>query len=131
MLPTNYIILLVEDFESLMNVQIGILNELGYEKIHKAVNGVEAWKVLEDLYQKEDEIMCIISDWNMPEMDGLELLQKVRSDERFKKLPFFMLTSETDKKDILLAVESGVTNYVVKPATREVLEEKFKRFKLD
>lgn len=129
MLPLDYSILLVEDFESLMLVQTGILNDLGYQNIQTATNGVQAWNMLEKLYQTENEIKCIISDWNMPEMDGHELLKKVRGDKRFEVLPFFMLTSETDKKDILLAIESGVTNYVVKPATHEVLEQKFKRFK--
>lgn len=129
MLPLDYSILLVEDFESLMLVQTGILNELGYKNIQTAKNGIEAWDKLEELFQTENEIKCIVSDWNMPEMNGLDLLKKVRADDRFKKLPFFMLTSETDKKDILLAIENGVTNYVVKPATYDVLEQKFKRFK--
>ena len=129
MLPLDYSILLVEDFESLMIVQTGILNELGYDSIQTATNGVEAWAKLEELFQTNNEIKCIVSDWNMPEMDGLELLKRVRADERFKKLPFFMLTSETGKKDILSAIESGVTNYVVKPATFDVLEDKFKRYK--
>ncbi|MDA9792979.1 response regulator [Bacteriovoracaceae bacterium] len=131
MLPLSYRILLVEDFLSLMTVQTGILGDLGYDKIETAVNGIDAWNKLEELFETNNKIECIVSDWNMPEMDGFELLKKVKADSRFKDLPFYMLTSETDKKDILRAIENGVTNYIVKPATFEVLQEKFKRFKVE
>jgi two-component system, chemotaxis family, chemotaxis protein CheY len=131
MLPLSYRILLVEDFLSLMSVQTGILNDLGYDKVETAVNGILAWNKLEELFDTNNQIECIVSDWNMPEMDGFELLKKVKADSRFKNLPFFMLTSETGKKDILRAIENGVTNYIVKPATFEVLQEKFKRFKVE
>ena len=121
MLPLESKILLVEDFESLMAVQTNILNQLGYKNVFGAADGKQAFELLE---AKTGEIDCIISDWNMPVMDGLELLKKVRADERFKDLPFLMLTSETEKKGILNAIESGVTNYIVKPATAEVLQDK-------
>lgn len=121
MLPLESKILLVEDFESLMAVQTNILNQLGYKNVSGAVDGKQAFELLE---AKAGEIDCIISDWNMPVMDGLELLKKVRADERFKDLPFLMLTSETEKKGILNAIECGVTNYIVKPATAEVLQDK-------
>lgn len=121
MLPLESKILLVEDFESLMAVQTNILNELGYQHVVGAVDGQKAFEYLES---NADQVDCIISDWNMPVMDGLELLKKVRADERFKTLPFVMLTSETEKKGILTAIECGVSNYIVKPATAEVLKEK-------
>lgn len=124
MLPFESKILLVEDFESLMAVQTNILNELGYMHVAGAMDGKQALDYLES---NPGEIDCIISDWNMPIMDGLELLKVVRADERFKDLPFIMLTSETEKKGILTAIECGVTNYIVKPATADVLKDKLSK----
>lgn len=123
MLPYESKILIVEDFESLMAVQTNILNELGYMNVIGAADGKQAFDILES----GEGIDCIISDWNMPVMDGLELLKKVRTDDRFKHLPFILLTSETEKKGILTAIECGVNNYIVKPATAEVLQDKLSK----
>ena len=76
---------------------------------------------------KSQKIDFIISDWNMPTMSGLELLKAVRTDEELNKTPFLMVTAEALKENVVEAVKAGVNNYIVKPFTAEILEEKIKK----
>ena len=73
------------------------------------------------------DIEFIVSDWNMPNMTGLEFLKAVRADPRFKHLPFLMVTAEAEKENIIEAVKSGVSNYIVKPFTGDTLREKLSK----
>ncbi len=104
-----------------------LLNQAGYTRIIDAVNGKEAWDILN---AAPSSIDLIFSDWNMPLMSGLELLKYVRGDFRFKKLPFIMVTTENEKGLILQALKAGVTNYMVKPYTLEIVVEKLKTIRL-
>ncbi|NTV54455.1 MAG: response regulator, partial [Syntrophaceae bacterium] len=81
-----------------------------------------AFKIL-----KSQPVDFVISDWNMPNMSGLELLKAVRADEELKELPFLMVTAEALKDNIVAAVKAGVSNYIVKPFTAEVLNEKIEK----
>ena len=85
----------------------------------EAEDGVAALKVL-----KSQQVDFIISDWNMPNMSGLELLKAVRGDDELKALPFLMVTAEALKDNVVAAVKAGVSNYIVKPFTKATLEEK-------
>jgi len=76
---------------------------------------------------KKEQFDLILCDWNMPEMSGLELLQKIRSDDELMDTPFVMVTAEAQKDNILEAVKAGVNNYVVKPFTAETIGEKLKK----
>jgi len=115
-------ILLVDDFATMRKVIRNLLKQSGYENIVEAEDGLLALKVL-----KSQKIDFIISDWNMPNMSGLELLKNVRADGELKSLPFLMVTAEALQENVVAAVKAGVSNYIVKPFTSETLDEKIKK----
>lgn len=115
-------ILVVDDFSTMRRIVKNILKQLGYENIEEAEDGVQAYNKL-----KSGNFGFVVADWNMPNMDGLELLKKVRSDPELKGLPFLMVTAEAEKDKVIEAIKAGVSNYIVKPFTAEVLKEKMDR----
>jgi two-component system chemotaxis response regulator CheY len=115
-------ILVVDDFATMRKVVRNLLKQGGYENIVEAEDGVTALKVL-----KSQKIDLVISDWNMPNMTGLELLKAVRADEDLKATPFLMVTAEALQDNVIAAVKAGVNNYIVKPFTAEVLNDKIKK----
>jgi two-component system, chemotaxis family, chemotaxis protein CheY len=112
-------VLVVDDFSTMRKVIRNLLKQLGYENIVEAEDGVAALEVL-----RSQKIDFVISDWNMPNMSGLELLKQVRADGSLSKTPFLMVTAETLKDNVVEAVKAGVDNYIVKPFTADVLSEK-------
>ena len=112
-------ILVVDDFATMRKVIRNLLKQLGYENIVEAENGEAALSVL-----KSRQVDLIISDWNMPTMSGYELLKAVRADDELQKTPFLMVTAEALKDNVVQAVKAGVSNYIVKPFTAEVLNDK-------
>jgi two-component system, chemotaxis family, chemotaxis protein CheY len=112
-------ILIVDDFAMVRKLIKGHLKEFGYINTVEAEDGVLALKVL-----KSQTIDFIISDWNMPNMSGLELLKAVRADADCCKIPFLMITAEATKENIILALKAGVSNYIVKPFPPAKLNEK-------
>jgi two-component system chemotaxis response regulator CheY len=115
-------ILVVDDFATMRKVVRNLLKQVGYENIVEAEDGVTALKAL-----KSQKVDLIISDWNMPNMTGLELLKAVRADEDLKTTPFLMVTAEALQDNVIAAVKAGVSNYIVKPFTAEVLNEKIRK----
>lgn len=115
----NARILVVDDFSTMRRIVRGILKRLGYRDIDEAEDGQSALKML-----KQVPYQLVICDWNMPVMTGLDLLKAVRADEELKSIPFLMVTAEAKKENILAAIQAGVSNYVVKPFTEEVLSKK-------
>lgn len=122
MFDTKMKILVVDDFSTMRRIVKNILKQLGYENIDEAEDGAQAYSKLQ-----AGDYDFVVSDWNMPNMDGLELLKKIRSDERLKALPVLMVTAEAEKDKVITAIQAGVNNYVVKPFTAEVLKEKMDR----
>ena len=114
--------LVVDDFSTMRRIVKNILKQLGYENIEEAEDGAQAYSKL-----KSGNFEFVVSDWNMPNMDGLELLKKIRSDDELKHLPVLMVTAEAEKDKVITAIQAGVSNYVVKPFTAEVLKEKMDR----
>ena len=112
-------ILVVDDFGTMRRIIKNILRQIGYVNIFEADNGLSALDVL-----RQEKIEFIISDWNMPEMPGIELLKAVRASEEWKDLPFLLVTAEGKKENVLEAVKYKVTNYIVKPFTPETFTEK-------
>ncbi|WP_029458349.1 chemotaxis response regulator CheY [Solidesulfovibrio alcoholivorans] len=112
-------ILVVDDFSTMRRIIKNILRQLGFNNIIEADDGSTAWETL-----NKDKIDFIISDWNMPNMPGIELLRKVRSSEEFATLPFLMVTAEAQQENIIEAVQAKVSNYIVKPFTAETLGQK-------
>ncbi|HNS55490.1 MAG TPA: response regulator [Smithellaceae bacterium] len=119
---SNIKILVVDDFATMRKVVRNLLKQGGYEDIVEAEDGVMALKAL-----KSQKIDFIVSDWNMPNMTGLELLKAVRADAELAKTPFLMVTAEALQDNVVAAVKAGVSNYIVKPFTAEVLNEKIKK----
>ena len=115
-------ILVVDDFSTMRKVIKNLLKQAGFKNVAEAEDGVAALKVL-----KSQPVDFVISDWNMPNMTGLEFLKAVRADSELSGLPFLMVTAEALKDNIVLAVKAGVSNYVVKPFTAEVLNEKIEK----
>ncbi len=112
-------ILIVDDFSTMRRIIKNLLKQLGYENIEEAEDGAQALSKL-----KSNDFSFVISDWNMPNMDGLELLKNLRSDDSLKDIPVLMVTAEAEKEKVVTAIQSGVNNYIVKPFTQEVLKEK-------
>lgn len=119
MVEKNIKILVVDDFATMRKVVRNLLKQVGYDDIVEAEDGVMALKAL-----KSQKIDVIISDWNMPNMSGLELLKAVRDDADLAKTPFLMVTAEALQDNVVAAVKAGVNEYIVKPFTAEVLNEK-------
>ncbi len=113
-------IITVDDSSTMRRIIKNTLKRIGYgDEILEAENGKEALDVLSN-----NEVDLIITDWNMPVMDGLTFVKKVRSDSKFDDVPIIMVTTEAAKEDIITALKAGVNNYVVKPFTPQVLKEK-------
>lgn len=114
-------ILVVDDMMTMRKIVSKTCRDIGFSDIVEAADGALAWKVLTE---SSPSVGLIISDWNMPNCTGLEFLKKVRGDDRFKSLPFIMVTAEAEQHQIVEALKSGVSNYVVKPFTAQILTEK-------
>ena len=117
-------ILVVDDMKVMRNILSKNLKGLGFTDITLAEDGIPAWKLIEEQHGNEQPFDLIISDWNMPGMAGIDLLKKVRADERFKQIPFVMVTAEGQQEAVVEAIKSGVTNYITKPFTPQVFETK-------
>ncbi|MCS7199018.1 MAG: response regulator [Caldimicrobium sp.] len=118
----NIKILIVDDFSTMRKIIRNILTQLGFKNIVEADDGTTALDIL-----NKEKIDLIISDWNMPKMNGLELLKAVRSNENTKDIPFIMVTAEAQRENILEAIKYRVSQYVVKPFTPETLKEKIEK----
>jgi len=119
---TSIKVLVVDDFATMRRIVKGVLKQLGFNDIIEAEDGNMALKEL----QKE-KIGLIVSDWNMPNMTGLDLLKAVRADEKLKNTPFLMVTAEGQKENVVQAVQAGVSNYIVKPFTPETFSAKLEK----
>ena len=119
MLDHDMRILIVDDFSTMRRIVKNALRTIGYSNFEEAENGEQAFETL-----SKGDFQFVVSDWNMPGVDGLELLKRVRGDPRLKELPFLMVTAEAEKDKIVSAIKAGVSNYIVKPFTPETLKEK-------
>lgn len=119
MTDLNINILTVDDFSTMRRIIRNMLKQLGYNNIMEAEDGAVALSLLQ-----REKIDFVISDWNMPNMNGLELLKAIRADDNLKPIPVLLVTAEALKENVIEAVKAGVNNYVVKPFTAETLQEK-------
>ncbi len=114
-------VLVVDDMLTMRKLVAKTCRELGFTKISDAADGVLAWEAIQ---AANPPIGLIVSDWNMPNATGLDLLKRIRADSRFGKLPFVMVTAEAEQHQLVEAIKAGVSNYVIKPFTPEILKEK-------
>ena len=119
MYDLNMKILVVDDFSTMRRIIRNILKEIGYTNVDEADDGSTA---LEKLRGASYEF--VITDWNMPNMPGIELLKAIRQDDALKHTPVLMVTAEAAKENVVIAVQAGVSNYIVKPFTAVALKEK-------
>ena len=115
-------ILVVDDSSTMRRIIKNTLGRLGHKDILEAEDGAVAW----DVMSKNSGIDILITDWNMPEMNGLELVQKVRAEDKYADMPIIMVTTEGGKTEVITALKAGVNNYIVKPFTPQILQEKLK-----
>ncbi|MAI08666.1 MAG: hypothetical protein CMF61_06875 [Magnetococcales bacterium] len=115
-------ILVVDDFQTMRRIIINLLRQLGFTNVVEAQDGQLALEKV-----KDDSIDLVISDWNMPNMTGLDFLKALRASEEYKDLPFIMVTAEGKKENVIAAVQAGVNNYIVKPFNAATLKEKLSK----
>lgn len=115
-------ILVVDDSSTMRRIIANTLKQAGQENVIEAGDGLEGIKQLE----ANPDVGLVLSDWNMPNMNGLDFLKKVR--ETNKELPIIMVTTEAEKQNVVTAIKAGANNYIVKPFTPEVLKEKIGSF---
>ena len=115
--------LVVDDFSTMRRIVRNLLKELGFTNVDEAEDGAIALQRL----KSGGGIDFIVTDWNMPNMDGLQLLQSVRADPGLKHLPVLMITAEAKKENIIAAAQAGASGYIVKPFTAATLQEKFEK----
>lgn len=118
----NMPILVVDDFAAMRRIVKTSLKQLGFDNISEAEDGQAALTKLE-----LGRYRLIISDWNMPNMMGIDLLKAVRANEKLKEIPFLLVTAEAQKENIIEAAKAGVSNYIVKPFTAEILQTKLEQ----
>ena len=118
-MSTSIKYLVVDDFSTMRRIVKNLLQELGYQNIQEADDGKTAWPMLQT-----GSFDFVITDWIMPLMPGLDLLKAIRADEKLKGLPVLMVTAEAKREQIVEAVQAGVSGYVVKPFTAEILKQK-------
>ena len=117
--PSDLKFLVVDDFSTMRRIVRGLLKEMGCNTVDEAEDGAVALQML-----KTNRYDFVVSDINMPNMNGFDLLMALKADDKLKHIPVLMVTAEARKEDILLAAQSGAAGYVVKPFNKATLEEK-------
>lgn len=123
MADPNMKILVVDDFSTMRRIIRNLLKELGFVNVSEAEDGVEGLNKL----RTEGNYEFVVSDWNMPNMTGIEMLKAIRADAALKHLPLLMVTAEAKRENIIEAAQAGASGYVVKPFTAATLDEKLKK----
>ena len=122
MITSEMKFLIVDDFSTMRRIVRGLLKEMGCNNAEEAEDGQVALNML-----KSGKFDFVVSDINMPNMNGFDLLKAVKADDALKHLPVLMVTAEARKEDIVLAAQSGAAGYIVKPFTKATLEEKVQK----
>lgn len=118
MYAPNTRILIVDDMMTMRKLVTKALKELGFSDFAEAPDGAKAWEAFSTA---SPAFGMIVSDWNMPNATGIDLLKRVRADSRFKSTPFFLVTAEAEKGQVMEALSLGVSGYIVKPFTAEAI----------
>lgn len=115
-------ILVVDDFTTMRKLIRNVLKEIGFNQVYEADNGAAALDLL-----RSEKIGLVLTDWNMPAMTGIELLQAIRREPACKDIPVLMVTAEGNKENVVEAIKAGADNFVVKPFTAETIREKIEQ----
>jgi len=120
-------ILIVDDMSTMRKIVKNMLQKMGFSEFQEAPDGQPAWELVKEAETSGKQFGLIVSDWNMPGMTGLDFLKNLRADDRFKTIPFIMVTAEGEQANVIEAVKAGVNNFVVKPFSQQIFEEKIKK----
>jgi two-component system chemotaxis response regulator CheY len=120
--PLDMKFLIVDDFSTMRRIVRGLLKEIGYANAEEAEDGAVALNIL-----KNGKFDFVVSDINMPNMNGFDLLNAIKKEDTLKHLPVLMVTAEARKEDIVRAAQEGAAGYIVKPFTKATLEEKVQK----
>jgi len=123
-LKANMKILVIDDMATMRKIIKNMLGQIGFTNIDEADDGATALPMIEGATSSGEPYEFIVSDWNMPQMTGLELLKTLRASDQYKALPFLMITAEAEQGNVVIAVKAGVSNFIVKPFSAQVLKEK-------
>lgn len=115
----NMKILIVDDFSTMRRIVKNLLRDLGFNNTVEADDGITALPML-----KRGDFDFVVTDWNMPGMQGIDLLRHIRADEQLKHLPVLMITAEAKREQIIEAAQAGVNGYIIKPFNAATLKEK-------
>jgi len=115
-------VLVVDDFSTMRRIIRNMLKQLGFSNISEADDGMIALEML-----KTGSFDFVVTDWNMPNMTGLDLLKAIRADAKLSATPVLLVTAEAEKENVIQAAQAGVNDYVVKPFTADVLEKKIEK----
>jgi two-component system chemotaxis response regulator CheY len=115
----NMNVLVVDDYKTMLRILRNLLKQLNFSNVDEATDGTQALEKL-----TAGNFGLVISDWNMEPMTGIQLLRKVRADDKLKHIPFIMVTAESKSENVIAAKEAGVSNYIVKPFNAETLKSK-------
>jgi two-component system chemotaxis response regulator CheY len=115
-------ILIVDDFAMMRKIIKNLLKDLGYKDLYEAENGKEAFQLIQ-----KHTFDLVVTDWNMPELDGYELLKMIRMNDNVSSLPVIMVTAEAKKSQIVAAAKAGVNGYIVKPFTGKQIKDKMSK----
>lgn len=118
----NMQVLVVDDFATMRRIITNVLKQLGYDNVHEAEDGTKALQIMET-----EKIDFVITDWNMPQMGGLDLLKAIRASEDKKHIPVLMVTAEAMQENIVRAAQAGVNNYIIKPFDAKTLADKINK----
>ncbi|THD49581.1 chemotaxis response regulator CheY [Rahnella sp. Larv3_ips] len=122
MADNNLRFLVIDDFATMRRIVRNLLQDLGFKNVEEAEDGHDALTKL-----RASKFDFVISDWNMPNIDGLQMLSEMRKDDNLKTIPVLMVTAEAKKENIIAAAQAGANGYVVKPFTAAILEEKLNK----
>ena len=120
--PSDLKFLIVDDFSTMRRIVRNLLKEVGFSNVDEAEDGADALSKL-----RAGHYDFVVSDLNMPNMNGFELLRNIRADEKLRSLPVLLVTAEAKKEDIVTAAQIGASGYIVKPFTKATLEEKLNK----
>lgn len=124
MFPPSTKVLILDDMMTMRKIVTRTLKEMGFVDILEAADGNQGWELLSTL---NPPVQLIISDWNMPNCTGLDLLKKVRGDARYQKVPFILLTAESESHQVAQALQLGVSGYIIKPFTADSIRQKLEQ----
>ncbi|MBF0361348.1 MAG: response regulator [Oligoflexia bacterium] len=120
-------LLVVDDMSTMRKIIKNMLGQLGFKNISEADSGKKALEIVESAHKLGSPFEFILSDWNMPELNGLDFLKALKASEAHKNIAFLMITAEAEQGNVITAVKCGVDNYVVKPFSPQILKEKIEK----